>query len=217
MPQLALYTFGVLKSPLTDPTRLTQEFYEIGEAVYREIGRRPGYIAHAEPADHSRGNLFDSDWGEWGGFAVPAWYRKGRTVETTALAATLSLWTDLRSAFDAIYAGLHRTALNRRYDWFERTGHPSYVLWWVTDGAIPVWQDGVTRLEHLHDNGYAPHAFTFHHSFDPAGTPTGLKGIEPRSDEPTGHGEPAAGSLVAAPPGSARSPLAPPPAARLVP
>lgn len=42
-------------------------------------------------------------------------------METTALAATLSLWTDLRPAFDAIYTGLHREALNRRYDWFERT------------------------------------------------------------------------------------------------
>ena len=34
------------------------------------------------------------------------WYGKGRTVETTALAATLSLWTDLRPAFDAVYTGL---------------------------------------------------------------------------------------------------------------
>ncbi|MFI8192014.1 DUF3291 domain-containing protein [Streptomyces sp. NPDC085946] len=181
MPRLALYTFGVLKSPLTDPARLTQEFYESGEAVYREIGRRPGYIAHAEAADHSRGTLFGSDWGEWGEFAVPAWYGKGRTAETTALAATLSLWTDLRSAFDAVYTGPHRAALNRRHDWFERTGHPNHVFWWVTDGALPTWQDGVTRLEHLNDHGYAPYAFAFHHPFDPAGTPTGLEGVGPKS------------------------------------
>lgn len=48
MPQLALYTFGVLKSPLADPAPLTREFYDIGEAVYREIDRRPGYLARAE-------------------------------------------------------------------------------------------------------------------------------------------------------------------------
>lgn len=54
-------------------------------------------------------------------FAVPPWYGKGRTVESTALAATLSLWTGLGPAFDAIYSGLHREALNRRHDWFERT------------------------------------------------------------------------------------------------
>lgn len=111
-------------------------------------------------------------------------------METTALAATLSLWTDLRSAFDSIYTGLHRAALNRRYDWFERTGHPGYVFWWVADGTIPTWQDGVSRLEHLHEHGSAPYAFTFHRSFDPGGTPTRRRteerGSLTRSPEPLG-------------------------------
>ncbi|MFJ8489786.1 DUF3291 domain-containing protein [Streptomyces sp. NPDC094038] len=162
MPQLALYTFGVLKSPLADPAPLTREFYDIGATVYREISRHPGYLAHAEAADGDPGVLFGADWGAWGEFAVPAWYGKGRTRETTALAATLSLWTGLRPAFDAVYSGPHRAALSRRYDWFERTGHPNHVFWWVSDGAIPTWREGVSRLEHLHDRGPAPHALTFH-------------------------------------------------------
>lgn len=182
MPHLALYTFGVLKSPLTDQSRLTREFYDSGEGVYRQIGQHPGYLAHAESPGADRGALFDSDWGAWGEFAVPAWYGKGRTVETTALAATLSLWSDLRLAFDAIYTGLHRAALNRRHDWFERTGHPGHVCWWVADDATITWQDGVSRLEHLHEYGSAPDTFTFHHSFDPLGTPTSLKGVGPRSE-----------------------------------
>ncbi|MFC1433954.1 DUF3291 domain-containing protein [Streptacidiphilus sp. N1-3] len=172
MPQLALYTFGVLTSPLADPAPLTREFLDSGDAVYRRISRHPGYLARAESADGGRGTLFDLDWGAWGEFVVPAWYDKGRTVETTALAATLSLWTDLGSAFDAVYTGLHRAALNRRYDWFDRTGHPSHVFWWVSDGVIPTWQDGVSRLEDLHEHGPAPQAFTFHHPFTPQGTPT---------------------------------------------
>ncbi|MGW9041994.1 DUF3291 domain-containing protein [Streptomyces lydicus] len=176
MPQLALYTFGVLKSPLSDPAPLTRELHDRGAAIYRKLGRHPGYLGRAVAADRSRGSHFDLDWGAWGEFAVPTWYGKGRTVETTALDATLSLWTDLRSAFTAIYTGLHREALNRRYDWFERTAHPSYVCWWVSDDAIPTWQDGVSRLEHLHDHGSAAHAFTFHHAFAPDGTPTELRG-----------------------------------------
>ncbi|MFJ8883786.1 DUF3291 domain-containing protein [Streptomyces sp. NPDC102402] len=182
MPRLALYTFGVLKSPLADPAPLTREFYDIGEAVYRKIGQHPGYLAHAEAADGVQGLLFDADWGVWGEFSTPAWYGKGRTVETTALAATLSLWTDLRPAFDAIYTGLHREALNRRHDWFERTGHPNHVLWWVTDDMTPTWQEGVSRLEHLHEHGVAPQAFTFRHSFTQDGTPTRIKGVGPKSD-----------------------------------
>ncbi|MEU9554340.1 DUF3291 domain-containing protein [Streptomyces fumanus] len=172
MPHLALYTFGVLKSPLADPSPRTDEFYALGEAVYRRISQHPGHLTHAEAADGDRGVLFEADWGVWGEFAVPAWYGKGRTAETTALAATLSLWTDPRSAFDAVYTGPHRTALNRRNDWFERAGHPNHVFWWVGDGVTPTWRDGVSRLEHLHDHGPAPRAFTFPHSFTPDGTPT---------------------------------------------
>ncbi|MFI6876109.1 DUF3291 domain-containing protein [Streptomyces sp. NPDC050400] len=177
MPQLALYTFGVLKSPLADPGPLTREFHDSSEAVYRTISRHPGYLARAEAAAGSRGTLFELDWGDWGDFAVPAWYDKGRTAQTAALAATLSLWTGLRPAFDAIYTGLHRQALNRRYDWFERTGHPGHVFWWVSEGVKPTWQDGVSRLEHLHGHGSAPHAFTFQHAFAPEGAPARMKDI----------------------------------------
>ncbi|MFC9843845.1 DUF3291 domain-containing protein [Streptomyces sp. NPDC060223] len=169
--------------PLADPAPLTREFYDIGETVYLKISQQPVYLAHAEASDGDRGALFQADWGVWGEFAVPTWYAKGHTVETTALAATLSLWTDLRPAFDAIYTGLHREALNRRYDWFERTGHPNCVCWWVSDGVIPPWQEGVSRLEHLYDHGSAPHAFTFHHPFAPEGTPTRIEGIGPKSDQ----------------------------------
>ncbi|MFD8707383.1 DUF3291 domain-containing protein [Kitasatospora sp. NPDC059648] len=182
MPHLAMYTFGTLKSPLVDTAPLTNEFYDVGATVYQEIGQRPGYLAHAEAADGERGVLFGADWGAWGEFAVPAWYGKGRTRETTALAATLSLWTDLDLAFDAIYTGLHREALTRRHDWVERTEHPNYVLWWVSDGVVPTWQDAVSRLVHLYDHGSAPGAFTFRHPFAPDGTPTGIEGIGPRND-----------------------------------
>ncbi|MET9699394.1 DUF3291 domain-containing protein [Streptomyces sp. NPDC006529] len=183
MPRLALYTFGVLTSPLADPGPLTRAFYDSGEAVYRTISQYPGYLAHAEAAEGGgRGALFDADWGAWGEFVVPAWYGKGRTAETTALAATLSLWTDLRPAFEAIYTGPHREALNRRHDWFERTGHPNYAFWWTSDDVTPTWQDGVSRLEHLHTHGPAPHAFTFRHSFTPEGTPCTLTGTGPQSD-----------------------------------
>jgi hypothetical protein len=186
VPRLALYTFGVLKSPLRDPAPLTRDFHDSAEPIYRKISRHPGYLAHAEAADGEPGSHFDLDWGAWGGFAVPSWYGRGRTVETIALATTLSLWTDLRSAFDAVYTGLHREALNRRYDWFERTGHPAHAFWWVSDGVTPTWREGVSRLEHLHDHGSAPYAFTFHDSFTPEGTPTRIKGTGPTSDPGAG-------------------------------
>ncbi|MFG2427533.1 DUF3291 domain-containing protein [Streptomyces sp. NPDC048590] len=173
MPHLALYTFGVLKSPLADPAPLTRELRESSEAVYPSIGRHPGYLAHAEAVNEAPGAHFDLDWGVWGEFAVPAWYDKGRTPDTIALATTLSLWTEPHHAFDAVHTGLHREALRRRHDWFENTAHPRHVSWWVSDGAIPTWRDGVARLEHLHGRGPQPHAFTFRHSFTPEGAAAG--------------------------------------------
>jgi hypothetical protein len=179
MSHLALYTFGVLKSPLGDPGRLTREFHESVVAVYQGIDQARGYISHASPTEDSseRGFQFDWDWAEWGEFVVPSWYQKGRTSDTTALAATFSLWTDLRAAYDFVYTDLHRVALNRRYDWFEKTGRPGLVFWWVGDGTIPTWQDGVRRLEYLQDHEPAPYAFTFHHPFTPDGAPTRLDGM----------------------------------------
>ncbi|MEV5150511.1 DUF3291 domain-containing protein [Streptomyces werraensis] len=171
MPRLALYTFGVLKSPLSDPAPSTREFYALGEAVYRTISVHPGHLARAEPAGGEQGVLFGADWGAWGEFAVPSWYAKGRTPDTTALAATLSLWTGLRSARDAVYTGLHRDALTRRQDWFERSRHPSHVLWWVPEDAIPTWQEGVDKLEGLHHHGVAPQRFTFSRPYTPDGAP----------------------------------------------
>jgi hypothetical protein len=183
MPRLALYTFGVLKSPLADPAPLTREFHATGEAVYRTMSQHPGHLGHAEAADGDPGSHFAADWGAWGEFAVPAWYAKGRTAETIAPAATLSLWTGLRPAFDAVYSGPHRAALNRRHDWTERTGHPNHVFWWVHDGVTPTWQDGVSRLGHLHAHGPAPHAFTFPHPFAPDGAPTRTTDVGPESGQ----------------------------------
>ncbi|MGW8791109.1 DUF3291 domain-containing protein [Streptomyces althioticus] len=171
MPRLALYTFGVLTSPLSDPAPATREFYALGEAVYRSVAAHPGYLAHAEPAGGEQGVLFGADWGAWGEFAVPAWYAKGRTPDTIALAATLSLWIDLGSARDAVYTGLHREALTRRLDWFERSPHPSHVLWWVSEDVTPTWQEGVEKLERLHHDGPAPHRFTFSRPYTPEGAP----------------------------------------------
>ena len=177
MPHLALYTFGTLKAPILDSGRLTREFHESVQAIYGAVGQRAGYIAHAAPIDPSVGAQFDWDWGKWGEFVVPYWYSKGRTAETTALAATYSLWTDLRSVHNFVYADLHRGALKRRYDWFEKTGRPGFVLWWVTDGTIPTWQDAVPRLEYLQDHEPTEYAFTFDHPFTPEGTPTRLDSI----------------------------------------
>ncbi|MFC9845772.1 DUF3291 domain-containing protein [Streptomyces sp. NPDC060223] len=179
MPQLALYTFGVLKRTTRSPGRLTQEFDEFVGAIYGGMEHIPGYVTHAMPTDFGEGAYFDWDFREWGEFVAPNWYEKGRGPETTALAATMSVWADVQSAYKFVYTELHRTALNRRYDWFEKTGHPSHALWWVTDGTIPTWEDAVPRLEHLQDHEPTPYAFTLQNAFTSDGASTRSREKQP--------------------------------------
>jgi hypothetical protein len=101
----------------------------------------------------------------------------------------MSLWVDVESAYTFVYTDLHRVALNRRYDWFEKTGHPGHVLWWVTDDAIPTWKDGVPRLEHLQGHEPTPYAFTFHNPFTSDGTRTKPSRPGRRDAERAAHGD----------------------------
>ncbi|GAA3080366.1 hypothetical protein GCM10020000_77780 [Streptomyces olivoverticillatus] len=103
MPHLALYTFGVLKSPLTDPARLTQEFYESGEAVYREIGssipdisltlnRQTTAEAHfsTRTGVHGESLLFRPGTGKAALWKPPPWPRPSHSGPTCAPPSTPS-------------------------------------------------------------------------------------------------------------------------------
>lgn len=172
MSRAALYTFNSLKAPFFSTIPAIRQFQELGREIYGGIAEADGYIAHAAPADWTSGQ-FENDWGPWGEFAVPRWYEGSRTADGFAAATTLSLWADVESARDFAYTGLHRTALARRQEWFQKTDGPVSVLWWTSDGGTPTWGDGVERLESLADRGPQPDAFTFRHAFSPAGTESG--------------------------------------------
>jgi hypothetical protein len=88
--------------------------------------------------------------------------------------STLSLWKDLPSLFAFVYADIHVEAMRNARAWFDRHRWPPYVLWWVDNTHLPVWSEGVERLEYLHDNGTSFHAFDFKQPFDENGHPTKL-------------------------------------------
>jgi hypothetical protein len=89
-------------------------------------------------------------------------------------AQTLSFWTDLESVASFAYHGLHARALQLKRDWFIEPSWPVYVAWWIGDDEVPDWQEAVRRLEHLHEHGPTPHAFTFKSPFDNQGRPARL-------------------------------------------
>ena len=90
---------------------------------------------------------------------------------------TLSTWTSLESVFAFVYRGLHAEALRNRKEWFLEPQWPTHVAWWVAENHMPSWQEGAHRLEHLHDHGPTPYAFSFRRPFDAQGQPTTLHRI----------------------------------------
>ena len=80
--------------------------------------------------------------------------------------ANVSTWRSLEDLRRFVYDGLHGAALGRRREWFDRTGRPPYVLWWVNAAHRPGWTEASERLDHLERHGPTPHAFTFTHPFD---------------------------------------------------
>lgn len=174
--RLAFTTFAILHEPYGHPD--VQEFDDRTPYVFAAAEMHAGFIARAVELDQSGNSNFERDWGAWGPFQVPRFYTLGRTAGTDQRASTLSLWQDLQSVFDFVYSGLHLGALKKREAWFKKPEWPTYACWWVGDDETPTWADASARLEHLHDHGPTPRAFTFHRCFDEAGRPASVRPAE---------------------------------------
>ena len=90
----------------------------------------------------------------------------GIDTETENLAATLSLWTDIEAVLEFAYGRLYRRAIDQGQKWFCTPSYPAYVMWWISDGAVPTWREACQRLEHLHDHGPTSFAFDFQGAFN---------------------------------------------------
>ncbi|TXH85259.1 MAG: DUF3291 domain-containing protein [Rhizobium sp.] len=156
---LAMYNFGLhvaaYESPEVEGFRLREAAnFEAAARASGFIGRS-GYSGEPEPPC-------------WGEQVFP------RFIEGSGFAtapSSLSLWTDLESLMAFTYSGVHADALKHGRHWNVRQSWPPLVLWWAEAGAVPQWRDGVERLEHLHDHGSSPRAFSFKQPYGPEGRP----------------------------------------------
>ncbi|AHD02120.1 DUF3291 domain-containing protein [Leisingera methylohalidivorans] len=168
---LAFMTFSVLKAPYGDPS--VQEFDDRTPDTFAEAESSDGFIDRAKPVEDTAWMTnYQKDWGRWGPFAVPRFYPGGTSSGSSYQAQTLSVWRDLHSVWTFAYRGArHRSALKQSAEWFGQQDWPIFAAWWIPAGHQPVWPEACARLEHLHDHGPAPHAFTFKSAFDPQGRP----------------------------------------------
>ena len=155
MARVAFYTFGIQREPSADPRM--QGFYDRVTAAFESAEGTDGFL------DRRRGDRPP-------GFG-PRFYDPAADAGAPQ---TLSVWASLASVFAFAYGGRHGEALRHRKEWFVAPQWPTYVAWWVADDHLPTWPEAAAHLEHLHDHGPAPFAFTFKRPFDAEGRPTAL-------------------------------------------
>ncbi len=167
MPRLAFTTFAIMKKPYGAPE--VHGFEALTPAVFLKAEQSEGFIARAKELD-DRDDLtnFERDWGPWGTFTVPRFYDGGFETAQDTRASTVSLWSSVEAVRQFAYSGLHQRALAQREKWFRTPEWPTFAMWWVTDTHIPTWAEACARLEHLHDHGPSPTAFTFSKVFEAA-------------------------------------------------
>lgn len=152
-----MYNFGLhvddYESPAVEGFRLREA------ANFRAAEIADGFIGRSGYADVEGPE-------SWGEQVFP------RYIEDSGFESgpsSLSLWCDIESLMAFSYNGVHADALKNARNWNRKQAWPPLVLWWVEKGKRPEWSDGVARLEHLHDLGAGPRAFTFKEPFTPSG------------------------------------------------
>jgi hypothetical protein len=84
-----------------------------------------------------------------------------RISDDELLIVNLSVWDSIDALKAFAYRSDHRHYLARRAEWFEHSGEPYLVLWWVPAGHIPSVGEAADRLQQLRGHGPSAEAFTF--------------------------------------------------------
>ncbi|MFI5184525.1 MAG: DUF3291 domain-containing protein [Vicinamibacteria bacterium] len=142
---LAQVNIGRMKAPLEDP--IMAGFVARLDEINALADRSPGFVWRLQTAE---GNATDL-----------------RPYPDDHILFNMSVWRDLESLRDYVYATAHVELLRSRQDWFEKLAGPSAALWWVPAGHIPPVDEAKERLAHLTEHGPSSVAFTFKNPFPP--------------------------------------------------
>ena len=135
MPRLAFYTFGLLKHPYSHPN--SQEFIQKAGEFFELLPRVPGFISMVRRDEHTP-------------------HPRHVDKEIHFPAATLTVWKDLKSAWNFTYRGVHFESMDRRHEWVENAGNPAYVSWSMADDEEVTYEEAIKRYEYFLDNGPTP-------------------------------------------------------------
>jgi hypothetical protein len=134
-----------MRAPLDDP--LMREFVAWLEPINALADTSPGFVWRLQTDEGDSTAI--------------------RAFDDPLLLVNMSLWR----SFEALHAFMYRTdhvrALRARSRWFERSGAPTTVLWWVPAGELPSLDEAKKRLQRLRDEGPSADAFSLTQIFPP--------------------------------------------------
>jgi Domain of unknown function (DUF3291) len=96
-----------------------------------------------------------------------------RPFDNPNMLLNMSVWRDLESLRQYVYASAHVAIMRRRREWFECMGEAYLVLWWVPRGHRPSIAEALERLAALRERGAHRAAFTFREHYPPPDAPQG--------------------------------------------
>ncbi len=136
--QLAELNIGKLIAPVSDPA--VAEFIENIDRINSLAKRMPGFVWMME-SEGSPGNTSNS------------------IGNDPLLIPNLTVWKNGDALRKFVYYTVHDIFLKRRREWFVTADRPTFVMWWIEDGAFPKIDQALGRLEALRINGDTPDAF----------------------------------------------------------
>ena len=88
-----------------------------------------------------------------------------RPFDDDRIIVNMSVWHDLESLKNYVYASAHTDYLRRRKEWFTFLREAYTALWWVEAGHTPSIEEAKAKLESLRVHGSTAAAFAFREPF----------------------------------------------------
>lgn len=84
-----------------------------------------------------------------------------QAFEDPSIIVNMSVWENLASLKNFVFATEHKHFLARKKEWFVPLEQAAMVLWLVEASHLPTVEEAVERLTHLRKHGETDYAFSF--------------------------------------------------------
>ena len=88
-----------------------------------------------------------------------------RVFDDELILFNMSVWESVDALESYVYRSAHIEALQKRAEWFERSGRAPLALWWIEEDHIPSVEEAKERFDILWRDGPSASAFTFRNRF----------------------------------------------------